>query len=83
MDAPDEKDLQPQRECGIISKCFEKNNMMFGDVPKWLKGPHSKCGRRVTPCESSNLSISAKQAQAYLLALVFHIEGGFFRKLIL
>ena len=21
----------------------------FGDVPKWLKGPHSKCGRSVTP----------------------------------
>ena len=33
----------------------------FGDVPKWLKGPHSKCGRSGNPRrESSNLSISAK-----------------------
>ena len=34
-----------------------------GDVPKWLKGPHSKCGRRVTPRESSNLSISATSSR--------------------
>ncbi len=34
---------------------------MFGDVPKWLKGPHSKCGRSGVPRrESSNLSISAR-----------------------
>ena len=31
----------------------------FGDVPKWLKGPHSKCGRPVNRCEGSNPSISA------------------------
>ena len=39
-----------------------------GDVPKWLKGPHSKCGRRVTARESSNLSISATSEQAKMLA---------------
>lgn len=32
----------------------------YGDVPKWLKGPHSKCGRSGNWRESSNLSISAK-----------------------
>ena len=36
---------------------------MFGDVPKWLKGPHSKCGRSGVPRrESSNLSISVTNA---------------------
>ena len=34
--------------------CFES-----GDVPKWLKGPHSKCGRPGNRCEGSNPSISA------------------------
>ena len=43
----------------------------YGDVPKWLKGPHSKCGRRVTPCESSNLSISAKSEQSSLCSDLF------------
>lgn len=33
----------------------------FGDVPKWLKGPHSKCGRSGNRRESSNLSISAER----------------------
>ena len=44
-----------------------------GDVPKRLKGPHSKCGRRVTARESSNLSISASSSQAsYRLRRVFY-----------
>ena len=30
-----------------------------GDVPKWLKGPHSKCGRSGNRREGSNPSISA------------------------
>ena len=30
-----------------------------GDVPKRLKGPHSKCGRPGNRCEGSNPSISA------------------------
>ena len=34
----------------------------FGDVPKWLKGPHSKCGRSGNRRESSNLSISVTNA---------------------
>ena len=33
-----------------------------GDVPKWLKGPHSKCGRSGNRRESSNLSISVTNA---------------------
>ncbi len=33
--------------------------MTNGDIPKWSKGPHSKCGRLGNRCESSNLSISA------------------------
>lgn len=34
--------------------------LQYGDVPKRLKGPHSKCGRSGNWRESSNLSISAK-----------------------
>ena len=30
-----------------IGKIIKSN----GDVPKWLKGPHSKCGRSVTPAQ--------------------------------
>ena len=30
----------------------------YGDVPKWLKGPHSKCGRSGNRREGSNPSIS-------------------------
>ncbi len=33
----------------------------FGDVPKWLKGPHSKCGRSGNRREGSNPSISAQE----------------------
>lgn len=40
---------------GIISL-----EVKYGDVPKWLKGPHSKCGRSGNRRESSNLSISVK-----------------------
>ena len=39
---------------------FKTGSVPSGDVPKWLKGPHSKCGRGVKARESSNLSISAK-----------------------
>ena len=35
------------------------NEKCRGDVPKWLKGPHSKCGRSGNRCEGSNPSISA------------------------
>lgn len=34
------------------------NGECHGDVPKWLKGPHSKCGRPGNRCEGSNPSIS-------------------------
>ena len=30
-----------------------------GDVPKWFKGPHSKCGRPGDRCVGSNPTISA------------------------
>ena len=33
----------------------------FGDVPKWLKGPHSKCGRSGNRRMGSNPIISAKK----------------------
>ena len=35
--------------------------MNRGDVPKWLKGPDSKSGRRRKACGGSNPSISAKK----------------------
>ena len=38
------------------------NEKCRGDVPKWLKGPHSKCGRSGNRRESSNLSISVTNA---------------------
>ena len=36
------------------------NSIGTGDVPKWLKGPDSKSGRRRKACGGSNPSISAK-----------------------
>ena len=30
-----------------ISRSAQAHNFIFGDVPKRLKGPHSKCGRRL------------------------------------
>ena len=53
------------------AKIFLHTQFIFGDVPKWLKGPHSKCGRRVTARESSNLSISATSEQSPLCSDVF------------
>lgn len=38
--------------------------LQYGDVPKRLKGPHSKCGRSGNRRESSNLSISVKKASS-------------------
>ena len=35
------------------------NSIGTGDVPKWLKGPDSKSGRRRKACGGSNPSISA------------------------
>ena len=46
----------------FLSKNFSsiKQTEIYGDVPKWLKGPHSKCGRSGVPRrKSSNLFISA------------------------
>ena len=38
---------------------------VYGDVPKWLKGPDSKSGRRRKACKSSNLFISAKKKRQF------------------
>ena len=35
---------------------------MLGDVPKWLKGPHSKCGRSGNRREGSNPSNSVTKS---------------------
>ena len=56
---------------GYFSEIF-----VYGDVPKWLKGPHSKCGRSGNRRESSNLSISAcktKTLQKIYLSLRYHL----------
>ena len=38
---------------------FTKNEyFLSGDVPKWLKGPHSKCGRSVDDPSPKTLDIS-------------------------
>ena len=56
------------------AKIFLHTQFIFGDVPKWLKGPHSKCGRSGDPRrESSNLSISARPAVSNSRPQVFSI----------
>ena len=47
----------------------------YGDVPKWLKGPHSKCGRSGNRREGSNPSISVENRTRAT-------ETGFFRIMI-
>ena len=39
--------------------------VLYGVVPKWLKGPHSKCGRSGNRREGSNPSNSALLIQSY------------------
>ncbi len=48
-----------------------------GDVPKWLKGPHSKCGRSGNRRESSNLSISVL-VHVMLFSVWFLFQTTFF-----
>ena len=63
--------LQVGKKCGIMSvrhgcaggQAVHSKTHISGDVPKWLKGPHSKCGRRVTARGGSNPSISAKHPE--------------------
>ena len=63
--------LQVGKKCGIMSvrhryaggQAVHSKTHLSGDVPKWLKGPHSKCGRRVTARGGSNPSISAKHPE--------------------
>ena len=51
---------------------------LHGDVPKWLKGPHSKCGRSGNRRESSNLSISVVYGSLYLqAAFLFCVTARF------
>ena len=51
--------------------CIETEYFSFGDVPKRLKGLHSKCSRGVKARESSNLSISANPLKS-------GVSAGFF-----
>ena len=44
--------LHREKKCGIMNGQLQERRagraaLRFGDVPKWLKGPHSKCGRRL------------------------------------
>ena len=51
---------------------------MLGDVPKWLKGPDSKSGRRRKACGGSNPSISAKKNQDILMNVLVLFFMAFF-----
>ncbi len=54
----------------------ETDFLIYGDVPKRLKGPHSKCGRSAqNRRESSNLSISAMRSAGEKLADLFSFYG--------
>ena len=44
---------------------------MLGDVPKWLKGPDSKSGRRRKACGGSNPSISAKLDKSCVYPMLY------------
>ena len=46
----------------------QKQAEIYGDVPKRLKGLHSKCSRGVKARESSNLSISANPLKSSVSA---------------
>ena len=48
--------LKKYNLCIFVSNVVEYKRS--GDVPKWLKGPHSKCGRSGNRRGSSNLPIS-------------------------
>ena len=59
-----------------ISRSAQAHNFIFGDVPKRLKGPHSKCGRSAqNRRESSNLSISAMRSASEKLVDLFPFYG--------
>ena len=54
----------------------QKQAEIYGDVPKRLKGPHSKCGRSAqNRRESSNLSISAMRSASEKLVDLFLFYG--------
>ena len=60
-----------------------------GDVPKWFKGPHSKCGRPGDRCVGSNPTISATKkhlrSRSRRCFCVFWrlAEAGFLSRLVL
>ena len=51
-----------------ISRSAQAHNFIFGDVPKRLKGLHSKCSRGVKARESSNLTVSANPLKSSVSA---------------
>ena len=63
------------------AKIFLHTQFIFGDVPKWLKGPDSKSGRSVLPAqefESLHLRQARSQMSSPHLAswlLLLHIKN--------
>ena len=49
---------------------------LLGDVPKWLKGPDSKSGRRRKACGGSNPSISATKITTPFGVVIFRGTVG-------
>ena len=65
-----------------ISRSAQAHNFIFGDVPKRLKGPHSKCGRRLKSAREFE-SLHLRQKGTPPIRVVFLFGGGLLRKLIL
>ena len=68
------KNREPQG-CQIspsYEKCSKKN--IYGDVPKWLKGPHSKCGRLLTATREFK-SLHLRQR---ITVILIQRNGGYF-----
>ena len=65
-----------------ISRSAQTHNFIFGDVPKRLKGPHSKCGRRLKSAREFE-SLHLRQKGTPPIRVVFLFGGGLLRKLIL
>ena len=66
--------MHQTRKCVIIQVTASYH---FGDVPKWLKGPHSKCGRRLNNArEFESLHLRQLTASDISLAVsLFHYRS--------
>ena len=50
---------------------------LYGDVPKWLKGPHSKCGRvLIAPREFKSLHLRQKKKTVRRTVFFFWLKLG-------